>query len=130
MTEFANCSLMGPGSCRPEVGDFEILFERECCRHDLAVNCANRVIWQATSFSFLAEATEQFLFTLGRVDFESVLFLDLTDFVDNVGSLIEKADDVGIDGIDFDALFFEAHKNLGVSWQAARFPPVRRLQKI
>src|SRR5690606_23820074 len=62
------------------------------------------------------ETAEQFLLALRRVDFEAVALLDDADLVNDVGALVEEADDVAVDRVDLSAQVFEAH---GVSGSGA-----------
>jgi hypothetical protein len=97
--------LMGPGTRRSQVGDFEIVFESQRRAHDLAKNSADGFFRELAILSSieLAELLQQGLFPTGHINVEAVLLFDLTDLLDEVGALVQQANELLVDGVDLGA---------------------------
>src|SRR5690606_37668596 len=89
-------------------------FECQGGGHDLPVDRPDRNIGETTALAFADEAAEQFFLPFGSVDLKAIAFFDHSDLVDDVRPLVEEADDLGINGVDFDTVFFETHGKIRV----------------
>ena len=79
--------------------------------HDLAVDGADAAFGEtALHFGVFAdEALEDVFFAFRGIDLETGLFFDEADLVDEVSALVEEAEQVAVDGIDFLTEVLERH---------------------
>lgn len=108
VAEFFDRCLVCPGAFGAEVGDFEVVLERESGGHDLTVDGLDGFFREA-SFVELEEAVEESLLTLWGVNLEAIALFDNSDFMDEISTLGEEVEEIAVDEVDLLADVVEAH---------------------
>ena len=87
-------------SQRAQAGDGNIFFKGYRGRHDFTINRANR-FGAKGALTPAYKVAEKFHFPVGRVDGEGFPIFYSTDFLGVFSALIQKSEQLGIEGIDF-----------------------------
>ena len=99
---------MSPCAFRSKVGNFEVLFEGECGRHDFPINRPDGLL-RENSLVHLDQLPQQCIFPVGRVYLEAVALLDQANLMHEISPLRKKFKQLLIDCIDFISDFVERH---------------------
>lgn len=110
-TELIDGGLVGPCAGGAQEGDAEIVLQGEGGGHDFAVNGTDALLGEAAiGFGVFAdEALKDGFLAFRGIDLEALGFLDDADFVNEVGAVVEQAQEFGVEGVDFFAQVFEWH---------------------
>ena len=108
VAEFLDRGLMGPGAFGAEIGNFEVVLEREGGGHDLAVNGANGFLGEA-ALAHPDQFGEEGVFALGGINLQAFGLFDFADFVDQIGTLIEQVEELFVDCVDSGSDVVECH---------------------
>ena len=104
--EFRDGRLVRGAAGWTEARDDDVVFQSEGGRHDLPVNCANR-LGAERAVAAVDEAAQQLHLAVWRVDGKRGAVFDNADFFRQSGALVEKAQQLCVKSVDALAQFSE-----------------------